>query len=46
MVVAPMQGEALAGLALGIDAQGALRLLTSEGERSVHAGEVSLRRLV
>jgi BirA family biotin operon repressor/biotin-[acetyl-CoA-carboxylase] ligase len=46
VVVAPMQGEALAGLALGIDAQGALRLLTSEGERSVHAGEVSLRRLV
>lgn len=46
VVVAPMQGEALAGLALGIDAQGALRLLTSDGECSVHAGEVSLRRLV
>ena len=30
VVVAPMQGEALAGLALGIDAQGALRLLTSD----------------
>lgn len=44
VVLLPMQGEALAGIALGIDAHGALRLMTAYGEQAVHAGEISLRR--
>ena len=44
VVLLPMQGEALAGIALGIDAHGALRLMTAHGEQAVHAGEISLRR--
>ncbi|GAB3263322.1 bifunctional biotin--[acetyl-CoA-carboxylase] ligase/biotin operon repressor BirA [Chitinimonas naiadis] len=37
-------GEIVEGTALGVAPDGALRFQTSEGERRVHAGEVSLRR--
>jgi BirA family biotin operon repressor/biotin-[acetyl-CoA-carboxylase] ligase len=37
------QGEVISGLALGVDAQGALLLETSAGVRTFHSGEVSLR---
>lgn len=33
----------VAGIALGVDLQGALRLAVADGERLYHAGEVSLR---
>ncbi len=36
-------GQAIDGIALGIDAEGALRLRTANGERRCHAGETSLR---
>lgn len=36
-------GEAISGVALGVDAQGALLLETPVGVRSFHSGEVSLR---
>ena len=36
-------GQPIEGIALGIDAEGALRLRTSDGERRCHAGETSLR---
>ena len=36
-------GTPIDGIALGIDAEGALRLRTAEGERRCHAGETSLR---
>ncbi len=39
------QGEAIAGIALGVDDQGALRLQTSSGIECFHSGEVSLRAL-
>ena len=35
--------DGLQGLALGLGANGALRLLTPEGEREVHSSEVSVR---
>lgn len=41
--IQPGQGEAIAGVARGVDAQGALLLETSAGMRSFHSGEVSLR---
>ena len=37
------QGEAIAGIALGVDVQGALLLETSAGIQTFHSGEVSLR---
>ncbi|HEY9100445.1 biotin--[acetyl-CoA-carboxylase] ligase [Chitinimonas sp.] len=37
-------GEVLEGTALGVAPDGALRFATAQGERRVHAGEVSLRR--
>ncbi len=38
------QGEQwLSGQCLGVDAQGALRLLTEQGEQCIYAGDVSLR---
>lgn len=37
-------GEALRGIALGIDAEGALRVATPGGEERVSGGEVSVRR--
>ncbi|GAB2663065.1 bifunctional biotin--[acetyl-CoA-carboxylase] ligase/biotin operon repressor BirA [Arenimonas aestuarii] len=36
-------GSPIDGIALGIDAEGALRLRTADGERRCHAGETSLR---
>ncbi len=39
----PGQGEAICGVALGVDAQGALRLQTPAGIRAFHSGEISLR---
>lgn len=36
-------GEHIRGVALGVDATGALRLGTASGERCFHSGEVSLR---
>lgn len=36
-------GEAITGVALGVDAQGALRLETASGIQTFHSGEVSLR---
>ena len=36
-------GRPVDGIALGIDAEGALRLRTADGERRCHAGETSLR---
>lgn len=36
-------GQPIDGIALGIDADGALRLRTADGERRCHAGETSLR---
>lgn len=36
-------GRTIDGIALGIDAEGALRLRTADGERRCHAGETSLR---
>jgi BirA family biotin operon repressor/biotin-[acetyl-CoA-carboxylase] ligase len=36
-------GSSVTGIALGVDAQGALRLALDGGERLFHAGEVSLR---
>lgn len=36
-------GRPIDGVALGIDAEGALRLRTADGERRCHAGETSLR---
>jgi len=36
-------GQPIDGIALGIDAEGALRLRTTDGERRCHAGETSLR---
>lgn len=40
----PLYGEPSHGIALGVDDSGALRLLTTQGETAIHAGEVSLRR--
>lgn len=37
------QGDAISGVMLGVDAQGALLLQTSGGIRTFHSGEVSLR---
>ncbi|MEW5769532.1 MAG: biotin--[acetyl-CoA-carboxylase] ligase [Pseudomonadota bacterium] len=39
----PAQGAGITGEVLGVDEHGALRLLTAEGERRFHSGEVSLR---
>lgn len=39
------QGEAISGIALGVDSQGALRLQTATGVECFHSGEVSLRVL-
>ncbi|MEH6461221.1 biotin--[acetyl-CoA-carboxylase] ligase [Chitinimonas sp. JJ19] len=36
-------GDSVAGTALGVAPDGALRFATAEGERRVHAGEISLR---
>ncbi|KFL37105.1 bifunctional biotin--[acetyl-CoA-carboxylase] ligase/biotin operon repressor BirA [Arenimonas donghaensis] len=36
-------GRPIDGIALGIDAEGALRLRTADGEQRCHAGETSLR---
>jgi BirA family biotin operon repressor/biotin-[acetyl-CoA-carboxylase] ligase len=36
-------GEAVAGIAVGVDAQGALLLDTGAGVRAYHSGEISLR---
>lgn len=41
----PGQGEAISGVMLGVDAQGALLLQTPDGIRTFHSGEVSLRAL-
>lgn len=41
----PGQGEAISGVMLGVDAQGALLLQTPDGIRTFHSGEVSLRVL-
>lgn len=37
-------GDVLEGIAVGVAPDGALRFATQDGERRVHAGEVSLRR--
>lgn len=39
------QGEAIDGVALGVDTQGALQVRTAAGVQSFHSGEVSLRAL-
>jgi BirA family biotin operon repressor/biotin-[acetyl-CoA-carboxylase] ligase len=36
-------GEAINGIALGVDAQGALQVETGSGIQTFHSGEVSLR---
>jgi BirA family biotin operon repressor/biotin-[acetyl-CoA-carboxylase] ligase len=41
--IQPSQGEAISGVALGVDTEGALLLQTSTGTRTFHSGEVSLR---
>jgi BirA family biotin operon repressor/biotin-[acetyl-CoA-carboxylase] ligase len=41
--IQPSQGEAISGVALGVDTEGALLLQTSTGIRTFHSGEVSLR---
>lgn len=41
----PGQGEAIRGVMLGVDAQGALLLQTGSGIQMFHSGEVSLRVL-
>ncbi len=41
--IQPGQGEAISGVARGVDAQGALLLETAAGVRTFHSGEVSLR---
>lgn len=42
----PGQGEAICGVMLGVDANGALLLQTPGGIRTFHSGEVSLRALL
>jgi len=37
------QGELITGIALGVDAQGALQVETANGVQTFHSGEVSLR---
>ncbi len=39
-------GEAITGVALGVDAQGALQLDTASGIQTFHSGEVSLRAVL
>jgi BirA family biotin operon repressor/biotin-[acetyl-CoA-carboxylase] ligase len=37
--------EALEGLCEGVDSQGALQILTSEGRQTINSSEVSVRHL-
>ena len=43
VLLLPAQGDAIEGVALGVDDEGALRLQTAQGVQLFHVGDVSLR---